>query len=174
MTPGQILHQQSILAIAHRDYQKGLYSHAFFKIHDRAISEDLVQDTFMKTWKYLVKGGKIDIMKAFLYHTLNCLIIDEYRKRKTVSLDLLSEKGYEPSGPSLVAENNTNLDGETILVLIKRLPEKYQGVMRMRYAQDLSLGEMSVITGQTKNTTAVQLHRGLEKFKILYENQKNN
>jgi DNA-directed RNA polymerase specialized sigma24 family protein len=44
----------------------------------------------------------------------------------------------------------------------------YQKVMRMRYMQDLSLAEMSLVTGQSRNTIAVQLHRGLAKLKLLY------
>jgi RNA polymerase sigma-70 factor, ECF subfamily len=106
-------------------------------------------------------------MKSFLYHILNNLIVDEYRKRKIASLDVLIEKGYEPS------ENNSEslfniLDGKKAILLIQRLPEKYQKVMRMRYIQDLSLKEMALVTGQSKNTMAVQLHRGLEKLKLLY------
>src|SRR3990167_2535302 len=88
---------QTIMRAAHHDFEKGLNTRAFFKVNDRTISEDLVQDTFMKTWKYLVRGGKIDLMKAFLYHVLNDLIVDEYRKKKTTSLDALQEKGFEPS-----------------------------------------------------------------------------
>ena len=42
--------------------------------------------------------------------------------------------------------------------------------MRLRYAKDLSLKEISLITGQSRNTTAVQVHRGLEKLKFLYNN----
>src|SRR3989344_3571626 len=97
MTPKQKVRQQAVLTLAHNDYEKGLNAHAFFKVHDHAMGEDLVQDTFMKTWAYLVKGGKIDVMKAFLYHVLNNLIIDEYRKHKTTSLDALLVKGFEPS-----------------------------------------------------------------------------
>jgi DNA-directed RNA polymerase specialized sigma24 family protein len=41
--------------------------------------------------------------------------------------------------------------------------------MRMRYVQDLSLKEMSLLTGQTENTVAVQAHRGLAKLRVLYE-----
>jgi RNA polymerase sigma-70 factor (ECF subfamily) len=121
----------------------------------------------MKTWLYLVKGGKIDMMKAFLYHILNNLIIDEYRKRKTSSLDTLLEKGFEPSTGNTDQLINT-LDGKTALLLIKRLPEAYRKIMRMRYIQDLSIQEISLITGQSKNNIAVKLHRGLEKLKILY------
>jgi RNA polymerase sigma-70 factor (ECF subfamily) len=145
-----------------------LNAHAFFKTHNHATGEDLVQDTFMKTWKYLVKGGKIDVMKAFLYHVLNNLIVDEYRKRKTSSLDVLLEKGYEP-GEDTTERLVNKMDGKAALLLIQQLPERYQKVMRMRYIQDLSLAEMSLITGQSKNTIAVQLHRGLEKLKVLYK-----
>ncbi|MFA6414867.1 MAG: RNA polymerase sigma factor [Candidatus Paceibacterota bacterium] len=160
--------RQAVLSTAHSAFSKGLNAHAFFKTHNHATGEDLVQDTFMKTWKYLVKGGKIDVMKAFLYHVLNNLIVDEYRKRKTSSLDVLLEKGYEP-GEDTTERLVNKMDGKAALLLIQQLPERYQKVMRMRYIQDLSLAEMSLITGQSKNTIAVQLHRGLEKLKVLYK-----
>lgn len=159
--------QEALLIAAHRDFEQGLNVHAFFKLRDQAISEDLVQDTFMKTWSYLVRGGKIDVMKAFLYHTLNHLIVDEYRKHKTVSLDVALEKGFEPRTDQSGRLFNI-LDGKSALLLIQRLPPKYQQVMRMRYVQDLSLKDMSLITGQSKNTLAVQVHRGLQKLKLLY------
>ena len=152
--------------MAHHDYEKGLHLHAFFKVSDRAMSEDLVQVTFMKTWSYLVKGGEIGVMRAFLYHVLNDLIIDEYRKHKTTSLDLLLEKGFEPSTGQSVDLLHI-MDEKAAILLIQHLPIKYQKVMRMRYVQDMSLTEMSLITGQSKNTMAVQVHRGLEKLKLL-------
>lgn len=167
MTPKQKTQRQTVLTTAHHDHEKKLNTYAFFKMHDRAVSEDLVQDTFMKTWSYLVKGGKIDTMKAFLYHVLNQLIVDEYRKRKTSSLDVLLEKGFEPKTNQSGRLLNI-LDGKAAVILIERLPEKYRKVMRMRYVQDLSIKEISLITGQSKNAIAVQAYRGLEKLKLLY------
>jgi len=167
MTPKQETQRQATLTVAHHDFVKGLNLYAFFKVRDRAVSEDLVQDTFTKTWGYLVRGGKIEVMKAFLYHVLNHLIVDEYRKHKTTSLDVLREKGFEPKAGHSGRLFNI-LDGKAALLLIARLPEKYQKVLRMRYVQDLTLKEMSLITGQSKNSMAVQVHRGLEKLKLLY------
>lgn len=167
MTPEQEKQLQVLLTAAHQNYSRKLNVHAFFKVHDQKISEDLVQDTFMKTWSYLVRGGKIDLMKAFLYHVLNNLIVDEYRKHKATSLNILLEKGFEPSTGNSEHLSNV-LDGKAALLLIYRLPEKYQKVMRMRYVQFLSLEEISLITGLSKNTVAVQIHRGLEKLKLLY------
>ena len=167
MTEQQKTRRQEVLTMAYNDYQGGMSSYAFSKVNSRVAGDDLVQDTFTKTWAYLVKGGKIEVMKAFLYHVLNNLIVDEYRKHKTTSLDALMENGFEPS--SNESERLLNiLDGKSAILLIQSLPEKYQKVMRMRYVQDLSLKEMSLITGKSKNTIAVNAHRGLEKLKLLY------
>jgi RNA polymerase sigma-70 factor (ECF subfamily) len=169
MTPKQETQLREMLTVAHNDYQKGLNAYAFFKIHDHATSQDLVQDTFLKTWKYLVKVGKIDIMKAFLYHVLNNLIVDEYRKRKASSLEVLIDNGFEPVTTD-TGQLFTMLDGKAALEQIQRLPTKYQHVMRLRYVQSLSLKEISLITGQTPNTIAVQVHRGVKKLRLLHGN----
>lgn len=167
ITKEQKTEQRAVLTRAHFDFDKGLNLYAFFKLHDRAVSEDLVQDTFMKTWRYLVKGGRVDLMKAFLYHILNQLIIDEYRKNKLVSLDGLLEKGFEPRDDRSGRLFDI-LDGKAAILLIQRLPLKYQQVMQMRYVDDLSLAEMSAITGRTKNSMAVEVHRGLGKLRLLW------
>lgn len=169
ITVKQKMLQKAILTTAYDDFEKKLNLYAYFKIHDHSISEGLVQDTFTKTWQYLVRGGKIELMKAFLYHILNDLIVDEYRKRKTTSLDYLLEKGFEPSVNNSERLFNI-LDGKAALLLLKQLPEKYEKIMRLRYIQELSLKEISLIIGQSKSTIAVQLHRGVEKLKFLYNN----
>lgn len=166
-TQTQISIQRAVLSTGYTDYGKGLLRYASTRVHDKALTEDLVQNTFLKTWAYLVKGGKVDVMEAFLFHILKALIIDEYRKHKPLSLDILLEKGFDPS-----LDDTRHLidvmDGKQALALIAKLPVSYQKVMQMRYVQDLSLKEIALITGKTKNSIAVLTHRGLEKLKVLY------
>ncbi|MDB5244583.1 MAG: polymerase ECF-type sigma factor, polymerase sigma-70 factor, subfamily [Parcubacteria group bacterium] len=164
---------QMLLMSAYQDFEKRLKMHAFFKVHDAAMSEDLVQDTFMKAWAYLLRGGKIDVMKAFLYHILNNLIIDEYRRHHTLSLDQILEKGYEP-GMNHCDRLFDELDGREAMRSIDTLPPMYRKVLRMRYVDNLTLPEMASKTGQSKNTTAVQLHRGLAKLKEVYTHSSAN
>lgn len=158
---------QTRLAEAYFSYEKMLLRHAFSKTGDQFMSENMVQQTFMKTWLYLVKEGKIDFMKAFLYHILRNLIVDQYRKPKTTSLDTLLEKNFEPrvNNPGRLIDI---IDGKAAMLLINDLPEKYKKIMQMRYVQDLSLKEIHLVTGQSKNALAVQTFRGLEKLKLLY------
>lgn len=171
MTKGQEVERQGQLASAHHDYHKSLNAYAFYKLSDSVLGQDLVQDTFVKTWTYLMKKGEIKGMKSFLYHVLNNLIVDEYRKRKrkTVSLDVLLEAGFAPdTGESESKRNQNILDGKDIFLLIHKLPEQYQQVIRMRYEQDLSLKEISVLLGESENTISVRVFRGIKKLKILY------
>ena len=155
---------------AYEMYKKVLASHAYYKVNDQMISEDLVQETYLKTWAYLVKGGKIEKMKAFLYHVLNNLIVDQYRKHKESSLDVLLEKGFEPDFDNTESVINT-IDGRNAFTLIDKLPASYREVMKMKYVQDLSLEEMSQLTGKSRNTLAVRLHRGTQKLKALYDSR---
>jgi RNA polymerase sigma-70 factor (ECF subfamily) len=155
-----------ILTNAHHDFARGLSRYVHLKIHDVATGDDLVQTTFMKTWLYLQKSGKIDLMRAFLYHILNLLIIDEYRRKKPISLDVLTEDGLE-----LAAVNSEGIlniiDAKVLASLIKKLPDKYRSAITMRYTDELSLKEMSAITHKSQNTMAVQVHRGLAKLRSL-------
>lgn len=152
---------------AHASFEGALLQRALFKTNNNEVSQDLVQTTFLKTLIYLQKGGKIDLMRGFLNHVLNALIIDEYRKNKIASLDSLLDKGFE------IGFNNSSqvadiIDGKKIILLIPQLPPKYHKVIHMRYLKGLSLKEISTLTGQSENTVAVQVHRGIGKLKMLY------
>lgn len=160
---------ETTMAQAFTDFNADLCRHSLYKVNDLDLSQDLVQETYSKTLSYLARGGKIDVMKAFLYHALNCLIVDEYRrrKRKPSSLDSMLEKGFDP-GFNDTDTLLDSLDGKTAYFLIKELPERYQKVLHMKYALGLSLQEISEITGQTRNAIAVQLHRAIERLRTLY------
>jgi RNA polymerase sigma factor (sigma-70 family) len=168
LTKKEKIQLQEMMTDAHNEFEQGLLRHANFRVSDSGRCDDLVQDTFLKTWVYLIKAGKITSMKPFLYHVLNCLIIDEYRKKKSVSLDILLEAGFEPGSDDFERIVDT-LDGKAAVALIMTLPVAYQKIMSLRYIDDLSLSEIALETGLTKNLVAVKTHRGMEKLRQLYD-----
>jgi len=96
----------------------------------------------MKTWAYLIKGGKIDVMKAFLYHILNNLIIDH-----TVTQDDLSRCSLEKAlTPALTIPLRIldAFDGKGRITDDSPLPENTNRIMRMKYVQLLSIKEISI------------------------------
>src|SRR5512146_1181857 len=69
-----------------------LFRHCAMRISDRERALELTQETFLRAWDYSQKGGKeIREWRPFLDRTLRNLIIDEYRKAKTYSIDEMAE-----------------------------------------------------------------------------------
>jgi RNA polymerase sigma-70 factor (ECF subfamily) len=132
---------------------------------------DLTQETFLRVWKYNENGGEIEDVKAFLYRTLNNLVVDEYRKKKTVSLDsLLEEDGVsEGDFDDLISNDRSSfeqaIDAKRALVILERLPEKYRTALTLRYVDGLSPKEIAEITNETENVVSVRIHRGLAKLR---------
>lgn len=147
-------------------FSDALFRHSFFRVSQREIALDLVQDTFTKTWNHIVRGGDIQNMKSFLYQVMNNLIIDYYRKHKSSSLDILIEDGFDPSEEGGVAIIQ-NAEIENIKKSLSGLSEKDQEVIVMRYIDGLSLKEISDIIKESENVVSVRIHRATEKLKSI-------
>ena len=74
-----------------------IFRHCYFRVFDRERARDLVQETFLKTWEYLTRGHDIENIRAFLYRVATNLIIDDSRRKKEISLEQLSESGFDPA-----------------------------------------------------------------------------
>jgi RNA polymerase sigma-70 factor (ECF subfamily) len=153
---------------AYEEYKIPLLERSLYKINDRLLADDLVQNTFLKTWEYIRKSKKIISMRAFLFHVLNDLIIDEYRKKKPIPLEPLTEKGFQIAIDDRERLIDT-IDGKKAAMLISRLKGKYKEVLYMKYEKEMTLEEIANATGQSKNTVAVQIHRGTHKLSILFK-----
>jgi RNA polymerase sigma-70 factor (ECF subfamily) len=152
---------------AYAEYADALFRYALLKVSDRETAKDVVQDTFKKTWEYIAAGNSITHWRTFLYTAASRLVIDHYRKKKTFSLDLLAESGFEPIDHHTVSPEIA-IDGEQAIKLLGQLPPLYRDAVFMRYVDELSLSEIAVITGELENTLAVRIHRGLQKLKKIF------
>lgn len=148
-------------------YADALYRHCYYRVSDKERAQDIVSETFMKTWDYLVKGNTIDTFRPFLYRTLNHLIIDEYRKKKSESLDtLLGEREVpESSFEELVGDGREEiefaLDAKQIPALLEQMPLNHREVIMMRYVDGLMPAEIAEILDTPVNTVSVRIHRSL-------------
>ena len=160
--------QQQEFLDAFEQYSDDLFRHCYFRVSDRERAVDLVQDTFTKVWDYMAKGGEIEQFRPFLYRTLNNLIIDEYRKKKSSSLDALlegetvSEGSFEELRTGGLKELEGKLDAQRFLSELENMPEQYRQVVVMRYMDELTPKEIAGITGDNENVVSVRLHRGLQ------------
>ena len=161
---------------AHSD---ALFRHAFFRISNRDRAQELTQEAFLKTWDFLRKGGDVRDFKSFLYRILNNLIIDEYRKKKSSSLDEILEDdtgAFEARmSEGSRAEAETELDerviGTRIRERIEELPAMYREAVTMRFIDELSPKEIAEMLGESENVISVRIHRGVSKLKQLCSNE---
>ncbi len=161
------------------EYVDALYRHSSFRLADKERSIELVHDTFTKVWGYIRAGHTIDSYKPFLYKVLNNLVIDEYRRKKDVSLDsLLAEEGKSESSFDELHEGSIEevvfgLDAKKAVVLIHELPHTYREVITLRYIDGLGPKEISVLIEETENVVSVRIHRALrllrERIELLEE-----
>jgi RNA polymerase sigma-70 factor, ECF subfamily len=153
------------------EYSNALFRHAVYRLSDRERAVEIVHDTFTKVWSYIRDGHEIDSYKSFLYKVMNNLIIDEYRRRKELSLDaLLNEEGTtEGSFPELhhggIEELTFTLDAQKASLLIGELPVVYREVITLRFVDGLKPKEISELIEETENVVSVRIHRGLKILK---------
>lgn len=156
---------------AYDEHSDALFRYAFYKLSDREKAKDVVQDTFVKVWEYLVSSesaGGIEItnVKALLYRIATNAIIDNYRKKKELSLEALMDDGFDPG--DMRHSHNTIIDeseADLIIRAVHELEEEDRAVILMRYIDGLTVKEISSITGQRENTVSVRIHRALKMLK---------
>jgi RNA polymerase sigma-70 factor (ECF subfamily) len=150
----------------YESFSEAIFRHCFFRVSDREKARDLMQDTFVKAWQQVTAGADIKNMRAFLYRVANNLIIDEYRKKKTYSLDQMQEAGFE-----LASQDHLKIEkiveGREALEMLEQLDDKYKEVIIMRYIDDLSPQEIAEVVGESENLVSVRIHRGLVRLREL-------
>jgi len=151
---------------AHDTFSDAIFRHCLFKVSDRELALDLTQEVFTRAWKYISGGNKVDNIKAFLYRVANNLVIDEYRKKKGVSLDRLMDDGFDVATGE---EKRTMdiIDGRQAIALLEKIDEKYRQVILMRYVDGLLPKEIALILHESENSISVRINRGLKKAKKL-------
>ena len=158
-------------------YADELFRHASMRLPDRERALELTQDAFVRTWEYLQKGGEVREPRPFLYRTLRHLIIDEYRKHKSYSLESMLEEHEGMSAEDLMPADETNtleaamerFDGKRALAAVQKLPDAYREVLTLRYVDGLTPKEIAAIVEESENAVSVRIHLGLKKLKALLE-----
>lgn len=139
-----------------------LFRHAYFRLSDRGRAEELVQEAFLRSWEYCLSHDIPENLRAFLYRVLNNCIIDEFRKKKSISLDVLMEDGgYEPVTES---SEKDPFRAEHLTTLLNSLDSKERDAVIFRFIDELNPAEIAGITGERENTVSVRIHRAMKKL----------
>lgn len=148
-----------------------IFRFCLLRVSDRDQALDITQETFLRLWQSIQDGNDILNNKAFLFTIARRLVIDWYRKKKSLSLDYLMIKDSDGESRDFVDEH-TNIDnllsgaeGRFLLKKINEISSSNRDSVYLRFVEDLSPGEIAKILGISTNAASVRINRGLEELK---------
>jgi RNA polymerase sigma-70 factor (ECF subfamily) len=153
---------------AYEEHADALFRHVLLRARDREKAKDIVQDAYSRTWIYLSEGNTIDHIKAFLFRVANNLIIDNARKKKSSSLDVMMDEGGFEVVDETITDPAEKQGVREALKLLGELDEIYRVVITMRYMDEMSPKEIASVLGVSENVVSVRIHRGIERLQIAY------
>ena len=153
----QILYERLIQYIL--ENQDRFYRVAYSYTRNQEDALDVVQSAVCKALEAHESVKNADAIKTWFYRILinECLAVLKKRKRILLTSDNpgREEVYYEKS-----YEQDDDLEKE-----LDRLELDVQGIIKLRFFEELSLKEISCITGLNLNTVKTKLYRGLKQLK---------
>ena len=153
----QILYERLIQYIL--ENQDRFYRVAYSYTRHQEDALDVVQNAVCKALEAHESIKNEDAIKTWFYRILinECLTVIKKRKRFLRTDDVLEreevyyEKGYEQDGGMEKELDSLELD--------------VQGIIKLRFFEEMSLKEISRITGLNLNTVKTKLYRGIKQLK---------
>lgn len=153
----QILYERLIQYIL--ENQDRFYRVAYSYTRHQEDALDVVQSAVCKALEAHKSIKNKDSVKTWFYRILinECLTVLKKRKKLLLTNDdqgreeVYYEKGYE---------QDDDLEKE-----LDRLEPDVQGIIKLRFFEEMSLKEISCITGLNLNTVKTKLYRGLKQLK---------
>ena len=142
--------------------QARFYRLAYSYLKDREEALDAVQTAVCRALEKQHELKDSEALRAWFYHILVNVCMDVLRRRKRVMLvppEALDTGSYEDPMPS---------DG-TLAQRVDALPPEVGTIIKLRFYEDLSLKEISTVTGCNLNTVKTRLYAGLKKLRVSME-----
>ncbi len=130
--------------------------------------EDILQDVFIKTYRYLNAYNNDFPFSSWIYRITHNETMSYFRKKKLQPLSL-EQLNIVDFFSEEQAHTEETIDVERIKELIKTLDQKYTDVIVLKYFEEKSYDEIADILQKPPGTIATLLNRAKQKLKILLE-----
>lgn len=153
-----------------------LFRFCVLRVSDREKALDLTQEAFTRLWGYISRGKLVENPRALLYKVARNLIIDWYRRIKSVSLESLTnddDREFDPQDEKATLDIEIGADAKHVLSMLDHLGPLYREVIYFRYVEDLSPKDIAEILGLNANIVSIRITRGMEELRKLMGIQKD-
>ena len=161
-------------------HKKKIFTSIYFLTHNRELSEDLFQETFIKIISSLRKGtynekGKFLSWAMMISHNI---VIDYFRLNKRMGSMVRENEDYSPF--DIMPERSLNGEQEMIRKekhdyirkLVQELPFEQREVLIMRHYGDMSFKEISEALEINLNTCLGRMRYALIKMRDIMTEKK--
>lgn len=139
--------------------------YALRMVGDTDVSEDLVQDAFLKVWVYMEDGGDVRNLTAFMYRAVRNACVSYLRGlHDTVSPDDIPEMADEDSDVGR-DEIDTSFRDARIWQAIDALPERCRQVFLLSKRDGLSNEEIAGELGISIKTVKNQMTKAFARLR---------
>jgi RNA polymerase sigma-70 factor (ECF subfamily) len=151
-----------------------LYNFAFHLTYDDEDANDLVQDTYMKAFRFIESYKEGTNAKAWLFKILKNAFINEYRKKakqptKVDYEDIVAYQDEEDTAYSsyldLREEMFQNMMGDEVTTAINSLPVDFRTVILLCDIEGFTYEEIAKIIDIPIGTVRSRLHRARNMLK---------
>ncbi|MCA9863705.1 MAG: RNA polymerase sigma factor [Thermomicrobiales bacterium] len=156
---------QVAFATLFEQYHAPILNYLHRMVGDRAMAEDLTQDTFIKAYNALPSTRPDLAFKPWLYRIATNTAISQLRRRKIVQWIPFLPGHDHASDQSIERSVGRRQDIEQTL---SRLPQHYASALLLRHYQGLSLAETADALGITENAAKLRLFRARKAFAEIY------
>lgn len=147
-------------------YGRVAYSMVLHMVRDKAIAEDLVQETFLRVWNRIhAVDPEKGAIGPWLMAVARNRAIDYMRsssEHKTVPFD---EANHAPFYSGMEADILASDRVRRVKAAMEKLPAHYRAVMELAYFEGLSQAEMSVRMGQPLGTIKTWVRTALQSLR---------
>jgi RNA polymerase sigma-70 factor (ECF subfamily) len=132
-------------------------------LRDRALAEDVLQESYVKVWRYAASYDRaIASPMTWMATIVRHGAIDALRKRQLEALGSEDEMAMVASGdPDPVEEMHLARLRPKALAAFAKLPEEKRRLIMLAYLRDRSRQELSTRFGVPANTVKTHLRRAL-------------
>jgi RNA polymerase sigma-70 factor (ECF subfamily) len=154
-----------MLGVLFERYQSPLFNFYLRLTGDRSVSEDLVQEVFLRILKYRHSYQPETPFRAWIYQIARNARVDHFRKNRP-------ETSLEPEMSPAVIPNDVAQEEQEAALLrraLLELSEEKREVLVLSRFQDLKYEQIANIMDCEVNTVKVRVHRALQDLRRIYE-----
>ena len=155
------------LGLLFERYNKKIFNFYLYQIHDNHISEDLLQEVFLRILKYQNTYTNQSTFKTWIFKIAHNVMIDYLKKNKkmqTQELDMNIKDETNTPEKMLLMKREIQL----LKAALRKINNQAKELILMSKFQNMCYKEIGKVLGCSEGTIKVRMHRAIKELSHVY------